>query len=179
MSPEQVLGHEVDHRSDLFSLGVTLYELATGRRPFTGATPAETMDRIVHAEPDPISDVNREIPKALERIVHRCLDKSTDRRYDSARALLADLRRIARFGDAASPLERHNLPGRLTSFIGREREIAELQGVMASARLVTLTGAGGCGKTRLALAVASNVVDGYPDGVWAVDLAPVSEPALV
>ena len=74
---------------------------------------------------------------------------------------------------------RHNLPEPVTSFIGREREIAELVRALSSTRLLTLTGAGGCGKTRLALEVARELLDEFPDGVWFVDLAPVVEPALV
>ena len=73
----------------------------------------------------------------------------------------------------------HNLPVPLTSFIGREREIAELRRLAVSTRLLTLTGAGGCGKTRLALELAANVLDRFPDGVWVVDLAALSEPGLV
>ncbi len=73
----------------------------------------------------------------------------------------------------------HNLPVPLTNFIGREREIAELLRLAVSTRLLTLTGAGGCGKTRLALELAANVLDRFPDGVWVVDLAALSEPGLV
>ena len=74
---------------------------------------------------------------------------------------------------------RHNLPVPLTNFIGRDREIAELSRLVASTRLLTLTGAGGCGKTRLALELAANVLDRFPDGVWVVDLAAICNPSLV
>ncbi len=74
---------------------------------------------------------------------------------------------------------RHNLPASLTSFIGRERELADLQARLADARLLTLTGVGGCGKTRLALELARAVLDQYPDGVWLVELAPLSDAELV
>src|SRR5262245_58531847 len=74
---------------------------------------------------------------------------------------------------------RHNLPRQLTSFVGRERELADVGRLLASAPLLTLTGAGGCGKTRLALRAAADAVDNYPDGVWLVELAPVTDPALV
>lgn len=71
------------------------------------------------------------------------------------------------------------LPVPLTSFIGRDRELADLQGLFGSTRLLTLTGAGGCGKTRLALRFAAELVETYPDGVWLVDLAALTDPALV
>jgi predicted ATPase/class 3 adenylate cyclase/Tfp pilus assembly protein PilF len=73
----------------------------------------------------------------------------------------------------------NNLPSHWTSFIGREREIAEVKGTLAGTRLLTLTGAGGCGKTRLALQVAADLLGDYPDGVWLVELAAVADPALV
>src|SRR5262245_6831174 len=118
MSPEQVLGHVVDHRSDLFSLGVTLYELATGRHPFAGATATETMDRILHASPERMAGPNAAIPSELERITFTCLKKDVEHRYQSARDLLADLRRL-RQTDAdrtriAVDYPRHNLPAQLT-----------------------------------------------------------------
>jgi predicted ATPase/DNA-binding winged helix-turn-helix (wHTH) protein len=73
----------------------------------------------------------------------------------------------------------HNLPEPLTSFIGRERETAEVLRLLPSARLLTLTGAGGCGKTRLALEVSRKALDGFRDGVWLVDFTPLSAPDLV
>jgi len=73
----------------------------------------------------------------------------------------------------------NNLPIQLTSFIGREREIAEIKELMRSTRLLTLTGAGGCGKTRLALQVAADVVETFRDGVWFVDLVGLSDPTIV
>ena len=73
----------------------------------------------------------------------------------------------------------NNLPQQVTSFIGRERELAEIRRALKKARLVTLLGAGGLGKTRLSLQVAADVMDDYPDGVWFVELAPVADARLV
>ncbi|MDQ3863613.1 MAG: AAA family ATPase, partial [Actinomycetota bacterium] len=73
----------------------------------------------------------------------------------------------------------NNLPMELSSFVGREKERAEVKRMLENNRLLTLTGSGGCGKTRLALAIASELVKGYEDGVWMVDLAPLADPALV
>src|SRR5215218_588340 len=73
----------------------------------------------------------------------------------------------------------HNLPLELSSFVGREKELAEVKRLMGETRLLTLTGSGGCGKTRLALAVASELVEGFEDGVWMVELAPLADPSLV
>jgi len=79
----------------------------------------------------------------------------------------------------AGAARRHNLPLERTSFIGRDRERLEVKRLLAMTRLLTLTGAGGCGKTRLALEVARDLVGAYPDGVWLVDLAPLTEAELV
>jgi non-specific serine/threonine protein kinase len=73
----------------------------------------------------------------------------------------------------------HNLPAPLTSFVGREQEVGQVRSLLATSRLVTLTGTGGCGKTRLALHVAAEVVGGYPNGVWLVELAALGDPSLV
>ncbi|HYM70819.1 MAG TPA: AAA family ATPase, partial [bacterium] len=77
------------------------------------------------------------------------------------------------------PAERHNLPQELSSFVGRDQERAEIVQLLSTARLLTLTGTGGCGKTRLALRVAAEVVPRYPDGVWLVELAALTDPGLV
>jgi hypothetical protein len=74
---------------------------------------------------------------------------------------------------------RHNLPAQVSSFIGREAELAAVRGLVGGSRLVTLTGAGGAGKTRLALQVAAGLADGAGDGVWFADLAPLGDPDLV
>jgi serine/threonine protein kinase/tetratricopeptide (TPR) repeat protein len=94
MSPEQALGREVDHRSDIFSLGVVLYEMATSRRPFAGLNALETIDQIAHTEPQRITSLNAKMPDELERIVWRCLEKDPSRRYPSAKELLRDLRSL-------------------------------------------------------------------------------------
>ncbi len=96
MSPEQALGKPLDQRSDLFSLGVVLYELTTGQLPFGGSNFAEILNNIVHAQPTAIARLNYDVPPELERITLKCLQKSPDRRYQSARELMVDLRNLAR-----------------------------------------------------------------------------------
>jgi serine/threonine-protein kinase len=96
MAPEQALGRDVDERADLFSVGAVLYELATGRRPFAGASPTETLDRVLHAQPEAVTRFNRDAPADLERIIRKCLEKEPERRYQSARELIADLRNLQR-----------------------------------------------------------------------------------
>ncbi len=105
MSPEQALGKPLDHRSDLFSLGVVLYELTTGQLPFGGSNFAEILNNVVHAQPTAIARLNYDVPPEMERITLKCLQKLPDRRYQSARELMVDLRNLARdleHGPAAS-----------------------------------------------------------------------------
>ncbi|MBD3161876.1 MAG: protein kinase, partial [Candidatus Eisenbacteria bacterium] len=91
MSPEQARGKPVDLRSDIFSFGITLYEMLTGQAPFRGETPSDTLASILKEEPRPPIAAHRHVPPALVRIVERCLHKRPEERYQSARELAADL----------------------------------------------------------------------------------------
>src|SRR5215813_6705446 len=94
MSPEQARGQKVDGRSDLFSLGVVLYELVTGHRPFGGKTWHHTIVAITDAEPPPITSDMQGAPAALQEIIYRVLSKDREQRYQTARALLADIQTL-------------------------------------------------------------------------------------
>ena len=94
MSPEQARGKELDRRSDLFSLGIVLYEMVTAELPFKGETPLDTMHAIAYEEARPVTMVRRHLTPELHRIVFRCLRKNPDDRYPDAHALAADLRRL-------------------------------------------------------------------------------------
>jgi non-specific serine/threonine protein kinase len=93
MSPEQARGEELDARSDLFSVGAVLYEMATGRQAFAGPTAATTFDAILHGAPAPLAQ-NAALPAGLDRVIARALEKDRRARYQSAAELRADLRRV-------------------------------------------------------------------------------------
>ena len=98
MSPEQALGRAVDHRSDLFSLGVILYESLTGMMPFQGHSSPELMDAILHRDPPPIDATARDIPAGLASIVQRLLQKAPEHRYQSAHDVVVDLETLRETG---------------------------------------------------------------------------------
>jgi TolB-like protein/Tfp pilus assembly protein PilF len=109
MAPEQIEGREIDARSDVFSLGVVFFEMATGRRPFTGATAAALLSSILATRPPDLEEVRRDVPRPLARLLRRCLEKSPERRPPSAvavcdelRAAMATSRRGASPGGASS-----------------------------------------------------------------------------
>ena len=95
MSPEQVRAQPVDHRSDIFSFGAVLYEMLSGRRAFRGGSAVETMNAILKEDPPDLSDTNRNLPPALERIVGHCLEKNPEERFQSARDIAFDLEALS------------------------------------------------------------------------------------
>ena len=99
MSPEQVEGKKTDQRTDIFSLGVVLYELFCARRPFEGDTETAVFYDLVHTPPQPLARYCRNLPEGLERIVFKCLAKKPEERYQSAADLVADLKTLKRAGD--------------------------------------------------------------------------------
>ena len=224
MSPEQVRGEEIDARSDLFSLGVVLYEMATGQKPFVGKNRVLLMDAILNAKPTPVTKVNSSVPAALETIIARTLEKKREKRFQHAADICSDLKRLkgetekaptavanaapvmpnsrpagniftrylarelAAIRDRFSekPVKQvetrsANLPVQRTGFVGREKETAALKELLLrqNVRLVTVTGPGGIGKTRLAVQVAIGLGERFPGGVYFVPLSSLSDPGLI
>ena len=104
MSPEQTFGRTLDHRTDIFSMGVVLHEMATGRRPFEGTSSAELVSAILRDNPPPVTDVRPELPSDLARIIRRCLEKDPRHRLQTARDLSNEFRDLARLGLRPAPV---------------------------------------------------------------------------
>ena len=189
MSPEQAAGERaVDGRSDQYALACSAYELLTGRPPFIGATARAIIAQHFTAAAPPLDLVGVPVTRALDEVMARALAKDPSARFATTEDFADALRRAStQTADAGAMMStpRPTAPVTVSSgdavLIGREETIAAAMALLASAdvRLVTFTGTGGTGKTRLALAVAERLRDSYEGGVWFVPLAHIADAALV
>jgi len=205
LSPEALQGDEIDERSDIWAFGVMLYEMLTGERPFPETNPGSLITSIL-TKPVPDLEINRpDAPTALVDLIYRMLEKDVHARIPSVRLIGAELESIIR-GDTSSiqPVAPPDTDGRFvtptptttssqirsriqpvsnipqppTAFVGREAELSELATLINddTIRLINLLGPGGIGKTRVAIETAKRHTDDFPDGVFYVPLAPLTNP---
>lgn len=178
VAPERVRGGKVDHRADLWSLGVMIYEMLTGLKPFDGPNDIAVLHALQTVEPDPVRVLRPETPESLARVVSKALQKDPTLRYQNAEALVADLEGSGSKYVTVRPTSAR-LPAPLTDIIGREREIEQCLALLSEGRLLTLTGPAGTGKTRLSIEVAARMENAFPDGVCYISLEALNEPDLV
>ena len=199
MAPEQCMGESVDARSDLYSLACTYFSLLTARLPFDDETIASLVYKHTNVALRDASTVNPDVPPAVDEIIARATAKEPRDRYASMADFAAVLNKLLD-GDGAfdqtivlrpatgvrpivkspavsavrSVTSPTNLPQESSTFIGRERELAEGASLLSTSRLITLVGPGGTGKTRLSVRLARVAAGDFPAGVWWTELAAIT-----
>ena len=201
LSPEVLYGEQADNRSDIWAFGIILFEMLTGKKPFTGDTVPSIVQSITRNHIPDLEQLNPECPIGLVDLVYRMLQKDRNHRIRSVRYVGAELEDIvqelahSRTNEAlqlslSQDTQRfntptpedssyhllHNLPAQTTPFVGREHELDELIQLLDSpdARLITILGPGGMGKSRLGMAVGEHQVGKFTDGIYFIELAPLS-----
>ena len=194
MAPEQVLGQHVGPAADIYAFGIVLYEIVTGRLPFTGKTPMEAAWRRVSEDPRPARSLAPAIGERWDAVIAKCLRKEPTERFARVEQLLdALMGRGLEFATepaladtstidetlSGADITRTNIPLPITKFVGRSESKAKLARLLEGSRFVTITGFGGTGKTRLALEVARDSLGTFTGGAWLIDLAAIADPDLV
>lgn len=215
MAPEQARGQEVDARADIWSTGVVLYEMLSGKVPFNGPTDIDTVLAILSAQYAPLALLSDEnVNTKINAVLSRALAKDVSQRFASMREFLTDLRSlqaeldqnqptthivqaltpisgpaglgsgaedILRFASPGAPSHPNNLPAQVSPLLGRESELEEVTALLRSPekRLVTLTGPGGTGKTRLGLEACRYLLHEFPDGIFFVPLESITDPERI
>jgi non-specific serine/threonine protein kinase len=194
MSPEQCEGESLDARSDVYALGCVLYEALAGQPPFRAKSLVALLQKHAFEVPEPPSAHVAGLAPEIDALVLRALAKRPEDRFATAfdlrRAIEAAARGLGPSAGAETTVAvvrpaaadrpaRGNLPVPMTSFVGREREIAAVGERLAGGRLVTLKGIGGIGKTRLAIEAARAAAADFEGGAWLVELAPLKDASLL
>jgi serine/threonine protein kinase/WD40 repeat protein len=130
MAPEQVRGERADHRADIFAFGAILYEMLVGTRAFQKATSVETMTAILNEDPPSISQVTTNVPAALQRVVHRCLEKSTEQRFQSASDLAFALDALSESSSSGTPFPEKNSEGSGSPSFATQHKLGLVAGVV-------------------------------------------------
>jgi predicted ATPase/Tfp pilus assembly protein PilF len=198
VSPEQIEGKLLGAAADVYALGCVLYECFAGRPPFAKPTDVAVISAHMYEPPPRVTEIRPDLPIAFDDVIAKALAKSESDRYQACDELMAAARaglERAPLAVAARPVSipsptparaetqpvDSNLSAPTTPFVGRKTELAAVREILGrdDVRLVTLTGPGGTGKTRLAMEVAQELLEVFPDGVFFVSLAAIGDPALV
>jgi predicted ATPase/predicted Ser/Thr protein kinase len=192
-APEQIEAKEVGILADVYAFGGVLYQCLTGKKPFERDSDIAVMYAHMTEPPPKVTDVHPDLPEGLDYVIARAMAKSPEDRFESCRAMIDSARAAlgssihapeAQVPEAppapAAPAPAARLPVPATRLVGRDEDLEAVVALVRDpeTRLVTLSGLGGTGKTRLALEVASTLESEF-DGAHFVDLAPIQDPRLV
>ncbi len=184
MSPEQIRGNNTSRKSDLWSLGVVMYEMLAGVRPFEGKSETSLLRSILEDDPPPVQKHQMQIPNELNSIVGKLLQKQPEDRYENTDIFLDDCLHVlkklhAEQEELANTLRIFRVPKPLTIFVGRKRELQALDQLLKTSRLLTLTGVAGSGKTRLAIELAHQTRQWHDGAIFFIDLSAIRDPEMV